>query len=129
MLLHAAYGPVMSGLDFNYSICSRTFDVHMAVHRNIISIVNPTRCTNVSNLFYFGMTLYMFRTVHHYEFETVHTAAGICETDTAEHPLASRHPSPCRIRTRNLIERAAVDYAINRAVIGIGLILKLYRCL
>ena len=29
----------------------------------IISIVKPTRCTNVSNLFYFVMTLYMFRTV------------------------------------------------------------------
>jgi len=29
----------------------------------IISIVKPTRCTNASNLFYFGMTLYMFRTV------------------------------------------------------------------
>jgi len=28
-----------------------------------ISIVKPTRCTNVSNLFNFGMTLYMFRTV------------------------------------------------------------------
>jgi len=28
-----------------------------------ISVVRPTRCTNVSNLFYFGMTLYMFRTV------------------------------------------------------------------
>ena len=39
------------------------FDVHRAVHRNIISILKPTRCTNVSNLFYFGMTLYMFRTV------------------------------------------------------------------
>jgi len=39
------------------------FYLHMAVHRNIISIVKPTRCTNVSNLFYFGMTLYMFRTV------------------------------------------------------------------
>ena len=39
------------------------FDVHRAVHRNIIPIVKPTRCTNVSNLFYFGMTLYMFRTV------------------------------------------------------------------
>jgi len=36
---------------------------HRAVHRNIISVVKPTRCTNVSNLFYFGMTLYMFRTV------------------------------------------------------------------
>jgi len=26
-------------------------------------VVKPTRCTNVSNLFYFGMALYMFRTV------------------------------------------------------------------
>jgi len=40
-----------------------TFDVHRAVHRNIISIVKPTNCTNVSSLFHFGMTLYMFRTV------------------------------------------------------------------
>ena len=39
------------------------FDVHRAVHCNIISIVKPTRCTSVSNLFYFGMTLYMFWTV------------------------------------------------------------------
>jgi len=39
------------------------FDVHTAVHHNIISIVKPTSCTNISNLFYFGMTLYMFRTV------------------------------------------------------------------
>jgi len=29
----------------------------------ILSIVKPTRCINVSNLFYFGMTLYTFRTV------------------------------------------------------------------
>jgi len=27
------------------------------------SVLKPTRCTNVSNLFYFGMTLYMFRAV------------------------------------------------------------------
>jgi len=39
------------------------FDLHRSVHRNIISILKPTRCTNVSNLFYFGMTLYMFQTV------------------------------------------------------------------
>jgi len=30
------------------------------VHRNIISIVKLTRCTNVSNLFYFGMALVGF---------------------------------------------------------------------
>jgi hypothetical protein len=35
----------------------------MTVYRNIISIVKLTRCTSVSNLFYFGMILYMFRTV------------------------------------------------------------------
>jgi len=29
----------------------------------LISVVKPTRCTNVSNLFYFGKTLYMFQTV------------------------------------------------------------------
>jgi len=39
------------------------FNVHWAVHRNIIYIVKPTTCTSVSSLFYFGMTLYMFRTV------------------------------------------------------------------
>jgi len=32
--------------------------------RQVISFLSkPTRCTKVSNLFYFGMTLYMFRTV------------------------------------------------------------------
>ena len=41
----------------------KSFDIHRAVHPNIISIVKPTRCTDVSNLFYFGMTLYMFQTV------------------------------------------------------------------
>jgi len=30
----------------------KEFDVHRAVHRNIISIVKPTICTAVSNLFY-----------------------------------------------------------------------------
>jgi len=39
------------------------FDFHRAVRHNIISIEKPTWCTNVSNLFYFGMALYMFRTV------------------------------------------------------------------
>ena len=43
----------------------------MEIHRyivfqtctNNISIVKPTRCTTVSNLFYFGMAFYMFQTV------------------------------------------------------------------
>ena len=46
-----------------FLICVDIFVVHRATHHSIISIVKPTRCTNVSNLFYFGMTLYMFRTV------------------------------------------------------------------
>ena len=33
------------------------FDVRRTVNCNFISIVKSTRCTNVSNLFYFGMTL------------------------------------------------------------------------
>ena len=48
-------------------ICSKRvenkFDDHRTVHPNIISVVKPTRWISVSNLFYFGMTLYMFRTV------------------------------------------------------------------
>ena len=39
------------------------FHVHRGVHRNINSVLRPTRYANVSNLFYFGMTLYMFRTI------------------------------------------------------------------
>jgi len=55
-------------------------------HVRCISIVKPTTCTSVSSSFYFGMTLCMFRTYlsfHHQEFKTVHTAIGICQTDTA----------------------------------------------
>jgi len=50
-----------------------------------ISLVKLTRCINVSNLFYLGMTLHVSDglSVHHLEFETVHTATGICQTDTA----------------------------------------------
>ena len=56
---------LLNGLQVSavWSYPSYHFDVHRAVHRNIISIVKPNRCTNVSNLFYFGMTLYMFQTV------------------------------------------------------------------
>ena len=62
------------------------FDIHRAVHRNIISIVRSTRCTKVSNTFYFGNdTLHISDglSVHHQEFKTVYTATGICQTDTA----------------------------------------------
>jgi len=51
-----------------------------------ISIVKTTRCTIGSNLFYFGMTLHLSEglSVHHQEFKTVHTATGICQTNTAD---------------------------------------------
>ena len=42
---------------------SSLFDVHRTVPRYISSIVKPAICTIVSNSFYFGMALYMFRTV------------------------------------------------------------------
>jgi len=46
-----------------------------AVHRNIICLVKPTRCTNVSNLFW-NDTLHVSDglSVHHQQFKTVHTA-------------------------------------------------------
>jgi hypothetical protein len=56
------------------------------------SIVKPTNCTSVPNLFYFGMTLHVSGgvSVHHQAFKIVHTATGICQTDTAVCLLASR---------------------------------------
>jgi len=52
-------------------------NVHGAVHRNIISIVKPARCTSFSNLFW-SDTLHVSDglSVHHQEFKTVHTATG-----------------------------------------------------
>ena len=44
---------------YMFSFHKRTgskFDFHRAVHRNIIPVVKPTRCTNVSNLFYFEVS-------------------------------------------------------------------------
>jgi len=55
-------------------------------YTDIISTVKPIRCTSVSNLLYFGMTLEHVSDdlpVHHQEFKTVPTATGICQTDTA----------------------------------------------
>jgi hypothetical protein len=61
-----------------------------------ISIVKPTRCTNVSNLFYFGMTLYVSGSlsVHHQEFKTTysdrHLSNRYCCLLTSGYPLASK---------------------------------------
>jgi len=54
------------------------------VHRNIIPVVKPTRCTNVPNLF-LKRNVHVLDglSVHHREYKTVHTATGICQTDTA----------------------------------------------
>ena len=65
------------------------FFVHRAVHPNIISLVKPNRCTIVSNLFYFGMTLYMFRTVLPSIIRSPRLMMIVCHTDTAV-CLASR---------------------------------------
>jgi len=50
---HGNYPEPVAQLLVNGLENRRIFDVHIAVHRNIISIVEPTRCTNVSNLFHF----------------------------------------------------------------------------
>jgi len=49
------------------------------------SIVKPTRCIKVSNLFYWSNILHVSDglSVHHQELETADTATGICQTDTA----------------------------------------------
>jgi len=48
-------------LCFTLNTKNNSFQSKTAV--SFICIVKPTGCTNVSNLFYFGMTIYMFRTV------------------------------------------------------------------
>jgi len=78
------------------AVVNKTFQYNAAITvlRNIsldkigcnVSIVKPTRCTNVSKLFYFwNDTLHVSEglSVHQQEFKTVHTARGICQTDTA----------------------------------------------
>jgi hypothetical protein len=49
------------------------------------STVKPTRSINVANSFYWSKILHVSDglSVHHQELKTVHTATGICQTDTA----------------------------------------------
>ena len=49
---------VLNKVPSSWTLQNRTDYISSAV-----SVVRPTTCTNVSNLFYFGITLYMFRTV------------------------------------------------------------------
>ena len=67
--------------------CRKTRRLHnrSVEHETPISIVKQTRCTNVSNYLFFGITLHVSDglSTHHQEFTTVHAATGICQTDTA----------------------------------------------
>jgi len=54
---------VFSCLATSISTPQNTFDFHVAMHRDKFLIIKPTRCTNFSEAFNFGMKLYMFRAV------------------------------------------------------------------
>jgi len=89
--IHAAIN-IMGPYLFRNGETWATLLIHIASFNLIIFIAKPTRCTSVSNLFYFEMTLHVSDGlfVHHQEFKTVHTATGICQRDTAVCSLASR---------------------------------------
>jgi len=55
-----------------------------------IPIVKPTRRTSFSNLFYLAVALHVLDglSVHQQESKVVHTASGICQTDSADCLLA-----------------------------------------
>jgi hypothetical protein len=55
-----------------------------------VSTVKPTRCINVSYLFNWSNTLHVSDglSIRHQELRTVHTATGICQTDTASKQTA-----------------------------------------
>jgi len=62
-----------------------------------ISMVKPTRCTNASNLFYFGMTTVLVSdglSVHHQEFKNTYSNSHLSNRyfclRTSGYPLASR---------------------------------------
>jgi hypothetical protein len=51
----------------------------------VIPIIIPTTCICFSNYLFLYNTLHVSDglSVHHQEYKTVHTAAGLCQTDTA----------------------------------------------
>jgi hypothetical protein len=78
-----------------------------------ISLVNATRCTSFSNLFYFwNNTLHVSDSlfVHHQESKTVHTAWTVCHTHSADCLLAGKERNcssisyPLASRQRNLYD-------------------------
>jgi len=69
------------------------FDFHRALHRNIISIVKTNKMhPSIKFILFWNDTLHVSDglSVHHQEFKTIHTATGICRTNTAVCLLASR---------------------------------------
>ena len=91
------------------------------MHHNIISVVKPTRCTAVSNLFYFGMTPYVFRTIFPPITRSLRPyiqQQGICQTDTAVCLLAGTKNSflyPLATRQQYLFDKCPVAV---RTVLG-----------
>ena len=79
----------------SFGFLSRVIQVYERCGGISISIVKPTRCINVANLFYWSNTQHVSDglSVQHQELKTVHTATDICQTDTADcllvFPLAS----------------------------------------
>jgi len=59
--------------------------MYLTLFWRCIYVVKPTRCINVSYLFYWSNDLHVSDglSVHHQELKTVHTATGICQADTA----------------------------------------------
>ena len=59
------------------------YDVHRAVHRNIISKLKPNNAPMYQIYLFWNDTLHVSDglSVHHQEFKTVHTATGICQTN------------------------------------------------
>ena len=73
-------------------LCEWTFHISLLeINSTVISTVKQTRCANVSNVSMYRIYFIWSNTphvshglsVHHQEFKTVHTATGICQTDTA----------------------------------------------
>jgi len=69
-----------------YTVYIHNQEIHCSSTSNTFSIVKPTRRTNVLKfILFWNDTLHVSGSlsVHHQEYKTVHTATGICQTDTA----------------------------------------------
>ena len=89
----------------------KKFDVHVTVHRDKFLIMNPTRCTNFTNLFWKETLLVSdSSSAYHQEFFTVHTALvyviKVCWQ------LASRTFAPARKLSTNLYNTYRVSHSL-----------------